>query len=76
MVQIYLKAKNNHLKTNGYSLQEESDIYDACINEVLENTRHILDNLDYLVEFRVSWKNYRGKTPTLPLNHVEKAKHL
>ena len=72
MVKIYLMKDNNHLKNNGYSLEEEGQIYEDNLQEVLDNTKQILKDLDYLVEFRVSWKNYRWKTPTLPLKYTKK----
>lgn len=51
---------------NGYSKAEEEKIFDATVQDVLDNTRWYLDNLDRLVAYRVSWKDYRNPTATLP----------
>jgi hypothetical protein len=41
------------------SKEEEESYYEDCLQRVLNNPREVLDNLEKLPEFRVSWKNYR-----------------
>jgi hypothetical protein len=42
-------------------VEEEDFVYDRCLQQVIDNPRFFLDNLDYLKEFRVSWLNYGTK---------------
>ena len=43
---------------------EQKAMYDQCVSMVLNNTRWVLDNLDKLTEFKVSWETYwRPKKP-------------
>lgn len=46
---------------NGYSVEEEDEIFEDCLLRVFRNPRFYLDNLDSLREFRVSWIHYRSK---------------
>ena len=43
------------------SRPEQESWYKDCLNRVLDNPRWILDNLEYLNEFKVNWNNYSGK---------------
>lgn len=72
-VEIFLYPINNRLQENGYDVGEEESIYERTLQDVLENPRWYLDHLSMLVEYRVSWKDYRDPTPTLPLKHVVKS---
>jgi hypothetical protein len=60
-VKIRLFPSNNHLCDNGYTKEEESEIYDALLQDVIDNPRWYLDNLHSLRTFRVSWMNYGEK---------------
>ena len=72
MIKIALLPHSRNLKENGYSIEEEGEIYDELLQDVIDNTRWYLDNLDYLSFFRVSWKNYSYTTPVLPRKYVRK----
>jgi len=61
MMDVFLMKTNNHLKDNGYSLDEEEEVFNDCLKRVFDNPRFYLDNLLDLREFRVSWIDYRGK---------------
>ena len=70
MIQIEMAKNNNWLKENGYSLAKEEEIFDAQLLDIITNTAWYLDNLNFLVEYRISWKDYSTKTATLPLRYV------
>jgi hypothetical protein len=65
-IKVRLHGKANWLKECGYSFDEEKQIYDDQLIDVLTHTRWYLDNLEYLPTYRVRWKDYRNKRPTLP----------
>lgn len=73
-MKLYLLKNNNHLSDNGYSLEEQGVIYNEQLAEVYANPRWYLDNLDYMVEYRVSWQDYRSKRAVLPREYVKKRK--
>jgi len=66
MIQLKLRRTCNWLCENGYTKKQEQEIYVKQLQDVYDNPRWYLDNLNYLVEYRVSWKCYSSKTPTLP----------
>lgn len=58
---------NSRLADNGFSIEEEEKIYEEQLQEVFDNPRWYLDNLDYMVEYRVRWVDYKkGNNITLP----------
>ena len=60
-------SQDSSLTENGYSLEEQAEIYDNQLVDILENTRWYLDNLDSMKIYRVGWKSYyRSKVATLP----------
>lgn len=65
-------GKNNRLEDCGYTLAEQIKIYDEQLEELFKNPREFLDSLDFVKTYRVSWKDYRDHTPTLPFAHVKK----
>jgi hypothetical protein len=67
----FLKT-NNNLVDNGYSEEEQEQLYDLQLQELFENPRWYLDNLDYMPVYRVSWNDYSLNTATLPLKHVNR----
>lgn len=73
-MEIEISKINNILKANGYTIEQEEAIYNKQLQELYNNPRQYLDHLDYMVEYRVSWKNYRSNRPTLPYNLIEKHK--
>lgn len=49
------------LKGNDYTPEQEEAIYDDNLQDVLDNTRWYLDNLEMLRSYMVSWKRYPSK---------------
>lgn len=41
--------------------EEQRVWFDACIKNILENTRQVLYELEYLPEFKVNWESYKRK---------------
>ncbi|RLG17219.1 hypothetical protein DRN75_03980 [Nanoarchaeota archaeon] len=68
-----MKNRTN-LYENDYIIEEEAKIYDILLEEVYNNPRYYLDNLDSLTTFRVRWHNYSTNSPALPYKHIRKAK--
>ena len=65
---------NAMLKDADYTILEEADIYKKQLQHLLENPRLYLDALEYLRTYKVSWKNYSSKTPTMPYEYTLKGK--
>ena len=65
-LKLALLKSNNHLSDNGYKLDEQEEVFEYQLNELLANPRWYLDNLDYMVEYRVCWGNYRKNSPICP----------
>jgi len=76
MIKLALLPNNRSLRQNLYSLSEEEEIYDLLLQDVLDNPRWYLDNVSFLANFYVSWKNYRYKSPVTPYKYVRKDKCL
>lgn len=73
MKKIKFMGKSQQLK-DCYTLDEEIEIYNDCLRDVHDNPRWYLDNLHMLASFRVSWKDYRYKYPTIPYEYTFKGK--
>lgn len=43
------------------SIEEAQEGYDVCIQQLLDQPRFFLDNLDRIKEFKVPWLNYGSK---------------
>lgn len=65
-MKLSLMKNNNHLLDNGFSICEQEKVYDEQLEELFYNPRWYLDNLEYMVEYRVSWGNYRNNRPIIP----------
>ena len=61
MMKIALLPNNNWLKENDYTLEEERTIYKECLQDIYDNPRWYLDNLNYTVEYRCRFINYSAK---------------
>ena len=70
--EIEMHPTNAFLKEADYSLAEEEDIYNQQLQHVYDNPGLYLDNLNMLREYRLRWKDYRLRTPTLPYKHTKK----
>jgi hypothetical protein len=61
-------------------MEEQQAIYLDNLQDIMDNTRWYLDNLDYLVEYKVYWNTYtkfdkNGKRrATLPFHLQERGK--
>ena len=53
-------------------MEEEAEIYKDQLDEIINNLGWYLDQVEYMVEYRVSWKNYSTKTPTIPWEFTKK----
>jgi len=69
---IQMLKSNKWLKDAGYNVEEESKIYERTLQDVMDNTRWYLDNLDYLVGYKLSWHTYgKSKQPAIPMSILE-----
>ena len=75
-MKIALLPNNGNLQQNGYSLEEQAEVYDYQLEEILLRTRWYLDNLEIMRPYRVQWNDYRTKTATLPHRFVKKRNAL
>jgi hypothetical protein len=57
----FCHTNNNWLKEQGYTVEEEAKLYDDQLQDILDNTRWYLDNLEFMRQYRVSWGNYSLK---------------
>jgi hypothetical protein len=55
---IHDNGYNDWLKEQGFTLEEEAEIYDWNIQDIIENPLVYLKNLEYYREYKVSWKSY------------------
>ena len=51
--------------------QDEERLYDEQLEDLFLNAREYLDQLDYMISYRVSWKDYRERSATLPRRHIK-----
>lgn len=72
MVVKVVLGRSNHLRDNGFSLDEEGELYDESLNDLLSFPRWYLDNVDFLKTYRVSWHNYRSRGAVVPRKYVNK----
>jgi len=71
-IEVNTHEYSNRLEDCGYTPEEAGEIYDNQLQDIIDNPKLYLDNLDYLKTYRVPWKDYRDKTAVLPLKHVKK----
>ena len=81
MKKIGIKAQiqSNYLLDIGFTKEEEEKFYDDLLEDIILNPRWYLNNFTKLKEVRVSWANYRSKSPVLPKKYskmYEKTKPL
>jgi hypothetical protein len=57
----YTYSVNKYGKIVFENIDDEAEGYNACIDLVLSQPRYVLDNLNNLMEFKVSWLNYSSK---------------
>jgi len=67
-------GRSNHLRDNGFDIEEEGRLYDESLIDVLMFSRWYLDNLEFLSTYRVSWHNYRGKGAVIPRRYVKETR--
>ena len=61
MIKVKLHFNNTWLEESGYTNKEQEDLYEQSLNDVMDNTRWYLDNLDYISEYKVYFGNYYNK---------------
>ncbi len=57
----FIHINNSWLLEQGYTPLEEKNIFNEQLDDIMNNTRWYLDNLDYMREYKVSWHNYTKK---------------
>ncbi len=72
VVFIRKHANNDWLKEAEYTPEEEEKLFDVTLQDVMDNTRWYLDNLEYLREYRVYWQCYSRKGVTLPRKLIKR----
>ena len=70
-LRIQFITNSNRLNVNGFTFDQEIQVYDKQLEDVYDNPRWYLDNLEYLVEYRLRWKNYNHTPATLPYKYVK-----
>jgi hypothetical protein len=70
-MRIKLFPQNNRLSDNGYSREEEGELYLRQLQDVIDNPRWYLDNLHKMQEYRLSWVDYKKMDHSLPLEYVK-----
>ena len=48
---------------------EQQGWWDNCCNMIRDNTRYVLDNLDYLPTFKVNWNSYYADTKRITIGN-------
>jgi hypothetical protein len=78
-MKLSLMRHNNRLEENGLTITEQSLLYDAQLQDVIDNPRWYLDNFHRLREYRVGWWTYSpsgGHSLVTPRYcHVKKRKN-
>jgi len=75
-LRLPLLYNRRHLKDNGFTFHEETVIYDENLQDIMDNTRWYLDNLENLQVYLVRWHNYRSKSPAIPYKYVRNKEGL
>ena len=74
-IEIKFKGNSNWLKDSGYTVEQEAAIYEEQLDDLGRNPRWYLDQLEYFVEYKVSWVDYKKQKVTRPhrfVNHRKK----
>jgi hypothetical protein len=72
MVEVRICDNCNLLSEAGYDKAEQAAIYEENLKEIINDPRRWLNELETKKTYRVDWKNYRYKTPTLPHTFIKK----
>jgi len=74
-IELELSSVSSWLIDAGYSIEDEARIYELILDDLGENPRWYLDNLEYLAEIRLRWVDYtRQYTPSIPRKFVKNQK--
>ena len=57
-----MHRNNSWLSEAGYTKEQERELFDKQLDDVIDNTRWYLDNLDYMVEYKVYWTCYTRRS--------------
>lgn len=74
-INVRFNSSSSWLKDSRYTIKQQSLLYDAVLQDVINHTRWYLDQLDYLSEFKVSWADYRKPGITKPYKYVDNTKN-
>lgn len=75
-VKFLNSVSSSRLSEHGYTKKEEIELFDKMLQEVYDNPRWFLDNLDELTTFQVFWANSSPKSPIMPYRHTKEPKDL
>lgn len=75
MIKIKMSTGSVRLRESGYTIQEEAAVYEAQLQDILDNTRWYLDQESYLPIYKVRWKDYRTSCPTVPFKFITTGVH-
>jgi hypothetical protein len=76
MIKVRLHSHSEDLSMSGYTLEDESKLYEEQLQDIIVHTRWYLDNLEKLKSYRVRWHDYSHKTPVSPYRTTNKQKSL
>jgi hypothetical protein len=66
MIKTDMPHRNSWLSDSGYSEEEQIALFNKNIQDILDNTRWYLDNLEHLRDYKVFWQCYSRKGITFP----------
>lgn len=72
----YTEKKSTYLTKHDYTIEDVEDLFEQQLQEIIDETRWYLDNIDYMVEYRVPWGKYTKRIDgtgriTVPRKHTE-----
>lgn len=73
-IQVKFRGSTSWLDKEDYTLEQQAELFDQNIEDVLQNTRWYLDNLNLLAEYRVCWGDYRRGSATKPYRLTKKGR--
>ena len=72
MIRVNFSGISQNLSDAGYDFHEQEDVYESTLKDVYNNPKWYLANLDSLKSYRVSWKDYKTKSCTMPYRFTKK----
>lgn len=69
-VRFLTSVSSSRLSEHGYTKEEEKEIFNQVLQDVYDNPRWYLDNLDYITTFQVFWASSKPRTVVIPYEHT------